>query len=94
MRRLIWGRTFLRGYKRLLKKHPDLADRLEDVLTVLSADPFSPSLETHKLKGKLGGVWACSAGYDLRVLFDFCRNSSGGNDDILLIDIGTHDEVY
>ena len=43
---------------------------------------------------KLAGSWACSAGYDLRILFDFCRNKFGGEDDILLIDIGSHDEVY
>ena len=25
------------------------------------------------LKGKLSGSWACSAGYDLRVVFDFVK---------------------
>lgn len=94
MRRLIWGRTFLRGYKRQLRKHPELADVLAETLALLAENPFAPHLETHKLKGKLVGVWACSAGYDLRVLFDFGPNPAGGPDDILLIDIGTHDEVY
>ena len=34
MRRLIWGRTFLRAYKRQLRKHPELADTLADILLI------------------------------------------------------------
>jgi len=50
--------------------------------------------ETHKLKGKLSGSWACSAGYDLRILFDFVKAEKDKDDDIFLLAIGTHDEVY
>lgn len=57
-------------------------------------DPFAPHLETHKLKGKLEGSWACSVGYDLRVIFDFVKNEQARDDDIFLIEIGSHDEVY
>ena len=58
------------------------------------ANPFVPQLETHKLKGKLSGSWACSAGYDLRIVFDFVTSGKDSTDDILLLAIGTHDEVY
>jgi mRNA-degrading endonuclease YafQ of YafQ-DinJ toxin-antitoxin module len=94
MRRLIWGKTFLRGYQRTLKKHPSLLRNLEVTLGLLAKDPFAASLDTHKLKGQLAGAWACSAGYDLRILFDFCPGESRKTEDILLMDIGTHDEVY
>lgn len=60
----------------------------------LSKEPFAPQLETHKLKGKLSGSWACTVGYDMRIIFDFVKNSDGKEDDILLTEIGTHDEVY
>jgi len=60
----------------------------------LVQDPFTPELETHKLKGKLSGSWACSAGYDLRIVFDFVKDKKRKEDDIFLIEIGTHDEVY
>ena len=56
--------------------------------------PFLPQLETHKLKGKLYGSWACSAGYDLRIVFDFVKSKTQKEDEIFLIEIGTHDEVY
>jgi hypothetical protein len=57
-----------------------------------SNSSFYPQLKTHKLKGKLAGSWACSAGYDLRVVFQFVKHK--GADAILLEGIGTHDEVY
>ncbi|HDL65321.1 MAG TPA: plasmid stabilization protein [Proteobacteria bacterium] len=53
-----------------------------------------PRLETHKLKGKLSGSWACSAGYDLRIVFDFVESEKQKEDDIFLLEIGTHEEVY
>jgi len=46
---------------------------------------------THKLKGKLKNSWACSAGYDLRIVFQFVRHQQ--NEAILLEAAGTHDEV-
>jgi len=42
----------------------------------------------------LAGSWVCSVGYDLRIVFDSVKSVSQPEDDILLIEIGTHDEVY
>ena len=94
MRTLIWSNTFLRAFRRLIRKQPDLRKEVEDVLMLLVQDPFIPQLETHKLKGKLSGSWACSVGYNFRVIFDFVKNKNQKEDDIFLITMGTHDEVY
>ncbi|MEK6656009.1 MAG: type II toxin-antitoxin system mRNA interferase toxin, RelE/StbE family [Nitrospirota bacterium] len=94
MRKLVWSKTFIRAFKRVIKKHPNLREDIEDALRLLVQDPFAPQLETHKLKGRLSGSWACSAGYDLRIVFDFVKNEKQKEDDIFLIEIGTHDEVY
>jgi len=80
--------------RRTIRKHPEINEDLQSVLQSLLDNPFQPSLQTHKLKGKLEGSWACSAGYDLRIVFDFVDAEEGSEKDILLIDIGTHDEVY
>lgn len=65
---------------------------------MLSEDPSSKALSIHKLKGKLKDSWACSAGYNLRVIFKFVEyfdeNESISKNAILLETIGTHDEVY
>jgi len=49
-------------------------------------------LRSHKLKGNLEDLWACSSGYDLRVVFSFPQYE--GEEAILLQTVGTHDEVY
>jgi addiction module RelE/StbE family toxin len=94
MRKLIWSKTFVRAFKRTSKKHPNLGVDIKETLKLLVENPFSPQLETHKLKGKLSGSWACSAGYDLRIVFDFMPNQKLKEDDIFLLELGTHDEVY
>jgi len=94
MRTLIWSNAFTRSFKGWLRKRPDMKIDIADALRLLPVNPFAPQLETHKLKGKLSGSWACSAGYDLRIVFDFVKAEKDKDDDILLLAIGTHDEVY
>jgi addiction module RelE/StbE family toxin len=94
MRRIIWSKSFIRASKRVIKKRLVLSEDLEGTLKDLVEDPFLPHLETHKLKGKVSGSWACTVGYDLRIVFDFVDDNNQEEDGIFLIDIGTHDEVY
>ena len=94
MRSLIWGKTFVRAFKRLAKKYPALRRDVEITLRLLQENPFAPQLATHKLKGKLSGSWACSVTYEIRIVFDFVKSQTHQEDDIFLIEIGTHDEVY
>lgn len=83
---------FLRAARRLLKRQPELVPVLQTTLELLAQDAFDARLKTHKLKGDLQGLWACSAGYDLRIVFEFVQDE--GAEAILLHTIGTHDEVY
>jgi len=48
-------------------------------------------LHTHKLKGELSGVWACTVDYDNRILFELVKNSE--EEEIFLLTLGSHDEV-
>jgi mRNA-degrading endonuclease YafQ of YafQ-DinJ toxin-antitoxin module len=76
----------------MVKKNPQAASSLQAALESLAEDAFHPVLKTHKLKGELAGSWACSAGYDLRIVFEFVQHQ--GAEAILLQTVGTHDEVY
>jgi addiction module RelE/StbE family toxin len=58
-------------------------------MEVFLSDPFSSQLRTHKLSGKLQGLWAFSIDDDHRVVFEFIDQQR-----VLFIDIGSHDEVY
>ena len=80
--------------KNNIKRRPELKPKIEAKLRLLAADPYNPILRTHKLKGKLAGAWACSVEYDCRIVFSFETNQKTQKLEILLIDIGTHDEVY
>lgn len=84
--------AFVRDSRRFLRKRPELADQLLQTLRLLQADPYAPRLKTHKLKGNHKDSWACSGGYDLRLVFSFTKY--GGKPAILLETVGTHEEVY
>jgi len=94
MRKLLWGKTFVRAVKRMNRRYSNLLEILQPTLQLLADNPFAPQLETHKLKGKLSGSWACKAGYDLRIIFDFVKSPDDGKDNILLLELGSHEEVY
>ncbi len=89
---LLRSSAFVRDSRRLLRKRPDLAGQLLHALQLLEAAPYAPQLKTHKLKGKHKDSWACSGGYDLRVVFSFTKYQ--GKPAVLLETVGTHDEVY
>jgi len=82
---------FIRSAKAILK--PQMSDDIRMTLVTLSENPFDYKLKTHKLKGKLIGSYSCSAGYDLRIIFQIISDQNN-QESILLEAIGTHDEVY
>ncbi len=91
---LVWSNRFLKAVKKVSKKKPDIVVQLGEILEKLENDPYDALLKTHKLKGKLAGSWACSVDYDVRIVFEFRNNEQDDLTEILLLSIGTHDEVY
>ena len=94
LKTLVWSTTFVRAFKRAVRRQPELQARVEHTLKQLAEDPFHPTLHSHKLNGELTGVWACTVDYDNRILFEFVQNPNSGEEEILLLTMGTHDEVY
>lgn len=91
-RLLIRSPAFARDLKIWVKSRPAVASSLESTLEQLATDSTHSSLRTHKLRGTLAGCWACSAGYDFRIVFEYAQHE--GQEAILLMTIGTHDQVY
>jgi addiction module RelE/StbE family toxin len=75
-----------------VRKAPHVAEDLQATLALLAEDAFHPQLRTHKLRGQFSDSWACSVGYDLRIVFKFVQHE--GAEALLLETMGTHDEVY
>ena len=81
---------FLRHAKKFFKKHPDLKKTFAGVVDDMRKDPFQPHLELHSLGGKLQGCYAVSLTYSYRITLTLMVTEK----DIILLDIGSHDEVY
>lgn len=83
-------KQFLRQARKFFRKHPDLKPRFAEVLEGLRRNPFQPGLELHPLKGKLSGLHAISLTYSYRITLTLKITEK----EIILIDVGSHDEVY
>ncbi|MBN3905425.1 MAG: type II toxin-antitoxin system mRNA interferase toxin, RelE/StbE family [Nostoc sp. NMS1] len=94
MREIAWSSKSLRAFKRMVRQNPQLRSMIEETLEQLAADPFHPTLKTHKLSGEFAGIWACSIDYNYRILFEFVAHPEEGEEAILLLNLGDHDDVY
>jgi len=81
--------SFERALKKMIRQNRLPENVFWERLELFMQNPYLPQLQTRKLSGKLKGLMAFSVGYSLRVVFYFVAP-----DKVVLIDIGTHDEVY
>jgi len=93
-RKLLLSKSFEKSYRKFITKRPLLKSVIGKALLKLEEDAFAPGLRTHKLSGNLYGYFACSCGYDCRIVFSIEKSINTKAEFILLIDIGTHEEVY
>lgn len=84
-----FSKSFERAYKKLVKRNPEKAIVILEKILLFQANPHHPSLTSHKLTGSLSHLHAFKVEYDLRIIFSWYSNT-----EVLLEDIGTHDEVY
>jgi mRNA-degrading endonuclease YafQ of YafQ-DinJ toxin-antitoxin module len=82
--------NFLRQARRFFRKHPDLKPRFAETVSALQRDPFQPGLGLHQLTGKLSGCHAVRLTYSYRITLTLLISEH----EIILLDIGSHDEVY
>lgn len=92
MNKLVLSPHFRKAYKKIVGKTPLLQEQIDSSIKLLEKDIYDVKLKTHKLSGELFGCYACSCGYDCRIIFTVEDNNNVQT--ILLITLGTHDEVY
>lgn len=93
-RELVVTPKFKRAFRKFVRRNARLQKRIEDTLMQMQEDIFAASLGTHRLSGPLEGLRACGCGHDCRIVFSIEQNPARGGEVIVLLDIGTHDEVY
>ena len=87
---IVTPEQFLRQARKFFKKHPDLKPKFAKILEELQNDPFQPHLGLHQLSGKLSGIYALKLTYSFRITLTLLVSA----EEITLLDIGSHDEVY
>jgi mRNA-degrading endonuclease YafQ of YafQ-DinJ toxin-antitoxin module len=87
---LVWTPFFTRAAKKFIKRHPELKKKIACILRDLEKDPFQSHLELHPLGAKLKGCHAISLTGGYRITLTLMITDK----EIILLDIGSHDEVY
>ena len=87
---LVWTAYFTRSAGKFIKRHPELKKKLADILRALETNPFDSRLHYHQLKGKLKDIQAVSLTDKYRLTLKIVITDK----EVILLDIGSHDEVY
>jgi proteic killer suppression protein len=87
---IIYTDSYNRRANKFFRKHPELLGQYEKTLKLLEANPFHPSLRLHKLQGRLSDLHSVSINMAYKISIFFIIEK----DQIMPVDIGTHDEVY
>ena len=88
--KLLYPDSYIRRASKFLKRHPELLEQYQKTLELLELNPHHPSLRLHRLKGKLADLHSVSINISYRISLELIISEQ----EIILIDVGTHDEVY
>ena len=88
--RVIYTKSYLRRATKFAKRHPDLLAQYEKALKLLELNPFHPSLRLHRLSGSLSGLHSISINISYRITLEFLIEDGK----IILVNVGSHDEIY
>jgi mRNA-degrading endonuclease YafQ of YafQ-DinJ toxin-antitoxin module len=87
---LLQDRTFKKTFNKYRNNLSETdRNKLRKLFEIFRENAFDSKLRTHKLKGALSDYYAFSISYSDRIVFRILDD--GG---VLLVDIGSHDEVY
>jgi addiction module RelE/StbE family toxin len=87
---LIFTEQYTRRVVQFVKRHPDALGQYTKTLELLEANPHHPSLRLHALKGRLEGLSSVSINMKYRITLEMIVTEK----EIILINVGDHDQVY
>ena len=87
---LVFPESYIRRARKFLRNHPEILGQYRKALQLLELNPFHPSLRLHSLEGRLGGLSSVSINIRYRIIIQLIIKE----DEILLVSIGEHDQVY
>ncbi len=87
---LVFTDQYIRRAAKFLKRNPAVKRVYGKTLELLTANPRHPSLRLHALSGHLTGLYSVSINLKYRITLELVLTEH----EIILINIGDHDEVY
>lgn len=87
---LIYPDSYVKRAKKFLRKHPEIHTQYRKTLELLELNPKHPSLRLHDLGGRLKGLSSVSINMSYRIVLELVIKEK----EIILINIGSHDQVY
>jgi len=90
MFKILYSHSYEEKVKRFLKKHPKLLKQYKKTLELLELNPYHPSLRLHQFKTSSFQGFSISINLSYRISLEFLITDN----DILLINIGDHQEIY
>jgi len=87
---LVFTASYNKRAAKFLKRHPELKQQYLKTLQLLELNPYHPSLRLHALEGRLTGLHSVSINIGYRITMEFLIEA----DEIIPVNVGTHDEVY
>jgi len=88
--KLIYPESYIKRARKFLKKHPEIHSQYQKTLELLELNPYHPSLRLHSLQGRMSGLSSVSINISYRIVLELIIDG----DEILLVNIGKHDQVY
>jgi len=88
--RLLYTQSYLKRVAKFIKRHPELIPQYEKTLKLLELNPYHPSLRLHRLQGPLRDLHSVSINISYRITLEFLLEDGR----IILVNVGSHDEVY
>ena len=88
--KIIYPQSYIKRATMFARKHPDLLKQYQKTLQLLESNPFHPSLRLHPLSGKLHGLHSVSITTRYRITMEIIIHEES----IILVNVGTHEEVY
>ncbi len=79
---------FIRSLQKIIKKNPELQKIIKDKIRLFQENPRRSSLKLHKLTGKNIEQWSIKIKPNLRIIIQYSKDAA------ILVDIGSHDEIY
>ena len=85
--KLVYSDSYIRRVKTFLRKHPEIHNKYWKTLELLEINPHNPSF---RLMCRLIGLSSVSINMSYCIVLELVIQDK----DIILVDIGTHDQVY